>query len=52
MDPDLVAKIHPENYDAVIMIARERMGDEAIADAVTLSAYLTIDTLLTGTGGP
>jgi hypothetical protein len=27
------------------------MGDEAIADAATLSAYLTIDTLLTGADG-
>jgi hypothetical protein len=51
MDPDLLAKIHPENYDAVLMTARERMGDEAIADAATLSAYLTIDTLLTGADG-
>jgi hypothetical protein len=51
MDPDLVAKIHPENYDAVMMIARERMGDETIADAATLSAYLTIDTLLAGGNG-
>jgi hypothetical protein len=51
MDPDVVTAIHPENYDAVLMIARERMGDEAIADAATLSAYLTVDTLLTGTDG-
>ena len=52
MDPDLLAEIHPESYDAVLMIARERMGDEAIADAATLSAYLTVDSLLTATGGP
>ena len=51
MDPDLVAGLHPENYDAVLMIARERMGDEAIADAATLSAYLTVDTLLTEADG-
>jgi len=51
MDPDLVAKIRPENYDVVIMIARERMGDEAIADAATLSAYLTVAPLLTGADG-
>ena len=51
MDPDLLENIHPENYDAVLMIARERMGDEAIADAATLSAYWTVDTLLTGVDG-
>jgi hypothetical protein len=51
MDPDLLAEIRPENYDAVLMIARERMEDEAIADAATLSGYLTVDTLLTGTDG-
>ena len=51
MDPDRLAEIHPENYDAVLMIARERMGDEPIADAATLSAYLTVDKLMTG-GGP
>jgi len=52
MDPDAVAAIHPENYDAVLMVARERFGDEAIADAGTISAYLTVDTLLTGAEGP
>jgi hypothetical protein len=51
MDPDLLAGIHPENYDAVLMIAREGMGDEAVADAATLSAYLTIAPLLTGADG-
>ena len=30
------------------MIARERLGDEAIADAATISAYLTVDTILPG----
>ena len=52
MDPDVVTEIHPENYDAVLMIARERMGDEAVADAATLSAYLTVDTLLSGADRP
>jgi len=51
MDPDVLAEIRPESYDAVLMIARERMGDEPIADAATLSAYLTVDKLMTG-GGP
>jgi len=46
MNPDIVTEIHPENYDAVLLIARERLGDEAIADAATISAYLTVDTIL------
>lgn len=52
MDPDEVTEIHPENYDAVLMIARERLGDEAIADAATISAYLTVDEVLTVAQGP
>ena len=52
LDPDAAAEIHPENYDAVLMIARTRMGDEAIADAATVSAFLTVDTLMTGAKRP
>jgi len=52
MDPDLLAEIHPENYDAVLLIARAQMEDEAIADAATLSAVLTVDALLTGDERP
>ena len=52
MDPDVMNEIQPERYDAVLMIARERMGDEPIADAATLSAYLTVETLLAGAEGP
>jgi len=43
MNPNEVSNIHPGNYDAVLMVARERLGDEAIADAATISAYLTVD---------
>jgi len=52
MDPEGMAEIHPENYDAVLMIARERLGDEAVADAATISVYLTLDTLRTHSEGP
>ncbi|MEA3242505.1 MAG: hypothetical protein U9Q19_03585, partial [Pseudomonadota bacterium] len=52
LDPDVLAEIHPGNYDAVLMIARERLMDEEIADAATLSTYLTVDTLLTGSDAP
>jgi hypothetical protein len=51
MNPDVVTEIHPENYDAVLMIARERLEDEAIADAATISAYLTVDTSQPGGRG-
>jgi hypothetical protein len=49
MNPDLFAEIHLETYDAVMMVARPRFGEEASADAATVSAYLTIDTLTTET---
>ena len=52
MDPDEAARLHPENYDAMLMVARERLGNEAVADAATFSSYLTIDTLLEGRERP
>jgi len=52
MDPEGMAEINPEIYDTVLMIARERLGDEAVADAATISAYLTVDTLRTCSEGP
>jgi hypothetical protein len=52
MDPDVVAEIHPESRGSVLLVARERMDDEATADAATVSAFLTIDTLMSGEKGP
>ena len=52
LNPDLAADIQPGNYDAVLMIARPRFGDEATADAATVSAYLTVDTLTIGRERP
>jgi hypothetical protein len=52
LNPDVLSEIHPGEYDAVLMIARERLEGEAIADAATLSTYLTVDTLLTGSEAP
>ena len=52
MDPDVAAKIHPENYDAVLLVARERFEEEAVADAATISAYLAVDTLMIGAQRP
>jgi Trk K+ transport system NAD-binding subunit len=46
MDPDETARIHPEKYDAVLMVARERLGSEAVADAGTITAYLTVDAVI------
>ncbi len=46
LDPDVLATLRPQDYDRVIFLARERMGDEAVADAATYSAYLALDALL------
>lgn len=43
LDPDAAAGIGVDGYDAVLMLARERMETEAVADAATISAYLTIE---------
>jgi hypothetical protein len=45
LDPDALATINPAGYDNVILIARERLGEEAVADAATLSAYLALKPL-------
>ena len=52
MDPDVAAGIHPGSCGSVLLIARERMDDEATADAATVSAFLTIDTLMSGEKSP
>jgi hypothetical protein len=52
LDPDVLSEIHPGDYDAVLIIARERLADETVADAATISTYLTVDTLLTGSEKP
>jgi hypothetical protein len=52
MDPDVIAEIHPESFGTVLLVARERMDDEATADAATVSASLTIDALMSGPKGP
>lgn len=43
LDPDQVEDLNVESYDAVLMFARERMETEAVADAATVSAFLTIE---------
>ncbi len=47
LDPDALATLTPERYDNLILIARERLGEEAVADAATLSAYLALKPLRT-----
>ncbi len=46
LDPDQVEDLNVESYDAVLMFARERMETEAVADAATVSAFLTIESSL------
>lgn len=52
LDPDVLRSLEPGRYDNVILVARERMGGEAVADAATLSAYLALETILDGTERP
>jgi len=52
LDPDVLESLAPETYDNIILIARERLGDEAVADAATLSAYITLSVMPSMTDGP
>jgi hypothetical protein len=45
LDPEVLAGLEPSSYDDVILIARQRLGDEAVADAATLSTYLALEHL-------
>jgi hypothetical protein len=46
LDPDVLSDLEAARYDTIMLIARERMSDEAVADAATLSAYLTLGTIM------
>ena len=51
--PSVLASLKPERYDDILIMARESMGDEAGADAASVSAYLTLRSLLPTDGsGP
>ena len=52
LNPDELAALAPETYDNIILVARERLGDEAIADAATLSAYITLSLVPSMLDGP
>ena len=42
LDPLKLAELKPQDYDQIILLARARMGDEAHADAATITAYLSL----------
>lgn len=48
LDPERLAELEPAGYDRIILLARARMGDEAHADAATITAYLCLRHLLSG----
>jgi len=50
LDADALEALRPSDYDNVVLIARQRLGDEAVADAATLSAYLSLERLLPESG--
>jgi len=52
LDPDVLRDLEPARYDTVLLIARERMGDEAVADAATLSTYVTLGTIMEAVDRP
>ncbi|UCG73637.1 MAG: hypothetical protein JSV45_04500 [Chromatiales bacterium] len=52
LDPDELESLAPETYDNIILVARERLGDEAVADAATLSACVTLGMMPSMKGGP
>ena len=52
LNPNELESLAPETYDNIILVARERLGDEAVADAATLTACITLAMLPSMTEGP
>ncbi|MGI9344480.1 MAG: CASTOR/POLLUX-related putative ion channel [Gammaproteobacteria bacterium] len=52
LNPDELESLAPETYDSIIFIARERLGEEAVADAATLSACVTLAMMPSMTDDP
>jgi hypothetical protein len=48
LDPLELAELEPLDYDQIILLARARMGDEAHADAATITAYLSLQHIFSG----
>ncbi len=44
--PHVLESLEPWEYDNIIILARERLGDEAFADAATVTACLTLEYFL------
>jgi hypothetical protein len=52
LNPNELESLAPETYDNILLIARERLGEEAVADAATLSACITLAMMPAMTDGP
>ena len=52
LNPNELESLAPETYDNIVLIARERLGEEAVADAATLSAYITLSVMPSMMDGP
>ena len=48
LDPVRLEELGPSDYDQIILLARARMGDEAHADAATITTYLSLQHILSG----
>lgn len=46
LDTDVMEALAPQQYDNIVLVARQRLGDEAVADAATLTAYLSLRRLI------
>lgn len=46
--PQVMESLKPWEYHNIIILARERLGDEAFADAATVTACLTLEHILEG----
>jgi hypothetical protein len=44
--PHVLESLRPWEYDNIVILARERLGDEAFADAATMTASLTLEHIL------
>ena len=48
LDPDVLSTLEPMGYDSVVLLARERLEAEAVADAATISTYLALENMSSG----
>ena len=52
LNPHELESLVPETYENIIFVARERLGEETVADAATLSACITLSLVPSMKDGP